>query len=126
MIASFYSKIGINCLGACLPCPDCKIVGFYAARHEPNNDIKYRMCKFCGFRQEVEGEPHHCNMFVHEDCPLLKDVPVPACDVVKYDWNAGNSHGHFCGTTMTKTLRPTENDQHPQHALKREMESFLG
>ena len=130
LIASFYSKLRcenilINCLGACLPCPDCGTVGFYAARYEPNKDIKYRMCKFCGFRQEVGGKLHHCNMFVHENCSLLQGVSL-ACDVLKYDWNAGDSHKHFCGTEMIKTLRPTKNEQHPQHILREEMEKFLG
>ena len=121
-IARFYSKLicenlGVNCLGTCLSCPECGSVGFYGARYEPNRDIKYRMCKFCGFRQEIGGGSHLCNMFVCEDCQLLRNGSL-GCEVLKYDWNAGDSHKHFCKKEMTRTLRPAENEKHPQHKLK--------
>lgn len=131
VIARFYatlrcnSGLRLNCLGACLSCPDCKTVGFYAARHEPNKDIRYRMCKFCGFRQEVGGKPHYCNMFVHDHCLALHDCPDFVCKVLQYDWNSGDSHNHFCGATMTKTLRPTEREKHPQHKLKEAIKKIL-
>jgi len=39
------------------PCPCCRRRGFYAPRAD-DEARRYRACKFCGFWQDVEKEPH--------------------------------------------------------------------
>lgn len=46
-------------LGSCeFPCPNCKVIGFFSWREAGTR--KYQACKFCGFWQEIDGEPYFC------------------------------------------------------------------
>ncbi|NIM50357.1 MAG: hypothetical protein GTN62_09365 [Gemmatimonadales bacterium] len=46
------------------PCPKCGRMGFYGPRAR-SGDQYYRACRFCGFWQEVGGEPQYFEPTVH-------------------------------------------------------------
>jgi len=46
------------------PCPGCGRTGFYGPR-QADDDRRYRLCKFCGFYEEVGAEPAQCRATVH-------------------------------------------------------------
>lgn len=126
VINCFYLNLApLNCLGTCLLCPKCKAVGFYAARFNPSNNQRYRMCKFCGFWQEVNGIEEYCNMFFHDNCQQLNNYfgDTYIGKILRYDWNKGNTqHTHFCGRTMSNIIDPPTRDKmHPYHRLNKEI-----
>ncbi len=105
-----------------LQCLKCETVGFYGT-FSSANDPEYRMCKFCGLWQKVDGEEKRCNMFYCSDCKEARKFPEPICEILKYDWNlGGKEHKHsLCGETMTQIVDwPPENQKHPFHLLKNE------
>lgn len=108
--------------GSCrLPCPNCRVVGFYAPRGD-NEGRRYRACKFCGFWQEARGkvfdkrggEPYRCEAVLCPDCGI-------------FDWHI-NFVGQACnnknckGTNKTKCPWAIDCLAHPFWQIKRELE----
>lgn len=103
-------------LGTTLPCPNCKTVGFYGARRNPEKEItrKYRACKFCGFWQEAWGEvynkrggkPYRCRAVYCEKCRTLDT----------YLWHlpwAGLGCCPKCSAESKETDWASDNPNHP-------------
>lgn len=122
-VAMFFTSVRLNPLGTCLPCPKCNVVGFYAARHNPSNDQKYRMCKFCGLWQEVGKEEKHCNMFYHDDCPELQGCAPFEHKMFGCEFAFGTSPDHqVCRQVMIHIIDPpTIDNNHPYNELKEEI-----
>ena len=98
--------------GSCrLPCPNCKVIGFYAPRGDAEGR-KYRACKFCGFWQEVDGEPYRYEAVLCPDC---------GC----FDWHIKFT-GQVCNNCggVNKTRCPWAIDclSHPFWQLKQQFE----
>jgi hypothetical protein len=99
--------------GSIIPCPDCATVGFYGPRAVEDaagvTVRKYRACKFCGFWQEVGGEPYRCSMFFHE-CGGRG----------LYDWKTSDDYRcGFCGELVANRVEwPARDTTHPFHEIK--------
>ena len=106
--------------GSCrLPCPNCKVIGFYAPR-EDDGGRKYRGCKFCGFWQEVDGgepyggEPYRCIALHCESCGI-------------YDWTQPKEEKDFkpceiCGLKYKKFKWAIDYPKHLFWQLKQKFE----
>lgn len=76
------------------PCPRCGQTGFYGPR-AADPGLKFHCCRFCGFHQEVGGEPAQFMPVIHG----CDDWPV--CARAQYVWwlspNAERFPCPFCG-----------------------------
>lgn len=111
--------------GCTIPCPNCKTVGFYGPKQDPeeNPTRKYRACKFCGFWQEAWGNyidkigeaPYRCIAVRCEKCQV-------------YDWRApldfylGSCPN--CKEQMTKIEWASDDPNHAFHKKKEEMDAI--
>jgi hypothetical protein len=59
------------------PCPSCERIGFCGPREDPDG-LHYRLCKFCGFYQEVGGASIELRPCVHpcDQVPQVAGAPV--------------------------------------------------
>ncbi len=58
-------------------CPECGRTGFFGPRYAEEDNRKYRLCKFCGFYQQVAAEPEQLRPCVHAcgKVPLVAGHP---------------------------------------------------
>ena len=64
-------------------CPSCGRTGFYGPRQDEKKTRRYRLCKFCGFGQDVGKEPvsylatvHRCKQWLYiAGAPYIWWVP---------------------------------------------------
>jgi hypothetical protein len=59
--------------GAPSPCPHCRRTGFYGPRQAQGRTRQYRLCRFCGFEQEVGGPAVMLVASVH-GCPEWRAI----------------------------------------------------
>jgi hypothetical protein len=96
------------------PCPVCAHTGFYGPRITAP-DRHYRQCRFCGFTQDVGGEPE---TYVPTAHACLK---WPTCARAPYLWwvPAGTDSYRctFCGEQVAvadaRVVRPVDDPDHP-------------
>jgi hypothetical protein len=113
--------------GTTLPCPHCGTVGFYGPRISGEGPTlrKYRACKFCGFWQEASGELYEKYGGAAYRCRM---VHCGNCGT--YDWRLpwGDDLGtcNICKNPhLVKAPWPTENPDHPFHALAAQIKKSL-
>lgn len=109
--------------GCTIPCPSCKSVGLYGPKLSVDETTKeinriYRACKFCGWWQDVGGEPYFC-------------IPIHCKSCNIYDWTQPKEEKDFkscpkCGVKYVKTKPPSDDQNHPARIRKGQMDSIHG
>jgi hypothetical protein len=99
--------------GAPRACPHCRHTGFYGPRESGGQ--RYRMCSFCGFRQDVGSAPQHLRPCVHGCGRVLQVAGAPLITWVK----AGEvsyqcEHcGEVADVAASLVMSPESDVQHP-------------
>lgn len=129
---AFWTGNGYFAFGGRIPCPNCATVGFYSPRFEPRPDEnhKYRVCKFCGFAQELTGyafktsgeKPYRWVMVQCADCNPRGLFGV-------YDWKVPwDTSAKTCGNCkkdMSEVKWPSDDPEHPFHKWKTQVAELL-
>lgn len=121
-----FNGLMIPPLGGCHPCPKCNTVGFYSVRWQPMGvpmsaaERKYRMCKFCGLVQDVDGEERYYKMFYHDNCSKLQGFPPFEHKAFGCVWGTTDKWGcGLCGETISNIVKsPVDDGKHPYSILR--------
>ena len=128
--AAFWTGDRYYAFGGRIPCPKCRTVGFYSPRREPETGEpkrKYRVCKFCGFAEELTGYAYEDSgkrpyrwIMVH--CGPCSPLVRFGMYNWKVPWGAPVECGN-CKNTMQEVKWPNEDPNHPFHEWKRQIEA---
>ncbi len=95
-------------------CPKCGRTGFYGLRYAAEDKRAYRLCKFCGFYQQVGLVPKQLRPCCHDCRPLVARAPY-------ITWLPRGAMVFTCGACETRAMdveghqctSPTEDLDHP-------------
>jgi hypothetical protein len=101
------------------PCPECGRQGFYGVRSDGNTPPRlYHMCKFCGFFQNVGGDPQQLIPTVHS-CGRPAVLGTPYVQWAQPSETTRQCEG--CGDTYSvashTAQRPHDDTHHPWHQV---------
>ena len=97
------------------PCPQCGRTGFFGPRRDEAKVHQYRLCKFCGFAQDVDQAPVTYRPSVH-GCPQWRQVAG-----APYVWwvpaTQSTYHCPYCGAPVDVQAHavtpPVSDPSHP-------------